>query len=125
MGPVDTSRAHRFLPGVAFVILLLVAPSFAQTTAINVTYQWTPPTTGSAVHHYVVEYSANAGSTWAQVAAPTTNSVSLSLTVGGTYIVRVAGVDAQSRQGPYSAHSDPYTPDPGAPSAPGKPARIP
>ena len=32
--------------------------------------------------------------------------------------IRVAGVDAQNRQGVFSVASDPYTPDPGAPGAP-------
>jgi len=109
----------------ALLALTIASPALAQTTSMTFTYLWTPPTTGSPVHHYEVDISANSGSTWQTVASPTTPTAMIALAVGGTYIVRVRGVDAASRPGPYSVNSDPNTPDPGAPSAPGKPARVP
>lgn len=123
---MDTRRTRRLFAGLVVASsLLTVAPALAQTTSMTFTYLWTPPTTGSPVHHYEVDVSANNGSTWTTVASPTAASSMISLAVGGTYVVRVRAVDAQSRPGPYSVNSDPNTPDPGAPSAPGKPARVP
>ncbi len=101
------------------VLLVGTLPAQAQTT-VQVTATWTAPSTGSPVHHYVVQLSTNGGA-YQAAGTTTTTSVTLTLTVGSTYTVRVAGVDAQSRQGPYSLPSDPYTPDLGPPGQPGKP----
>lgn len=104
---------------------LLLAPLVAggQTTTMNLTYTWTAPTTGSAVHHYVVQTSSN-GTTWTLLGAqPTAPTVTMAAPVGVTILVRVAGVDAQGRQGVWSDPSDPFVPDAGAPGVPGKPAR--
>jgi hypothetical protein len=116
-------RQHRrllFVAGLALLMTLSGAlPAAAQST-VQVTASWTPPSTGSPVEHYVVQVSTNGGP-YASAGTTTTTSISLTFTVGNTYTVRVAGVDAQDRQGPYSAPSDPYTPDIGPPGAPGKP----
>lgn len=101
---------------------LLAAPASAQTT-INVSYTWTAPTTGSAVVSYIVQDSVDAG-TFAQVGTSSTTSYTLAASVGHSHSIRVAGVDSQSRQGPWSAASDVYTPDAGAPGTPGKPTRL-
>jgi len=100
--------------------LTLTAASAEAQTEMPVTYSWTAPTAGTAVDHYVVEQSIDGG-TWTQISTVSTNSYTLSATVDHSHQIRVAGVDASSRQGPFSAASDAYTPDPGAPSQPGKP----
>jgi glyoxylate utilization-related uncharacterized protein len=97
-------------------------PAQAQTT-VQVTASWTAPTTGSPVHHYVVELSTGGGA-YQAAGTTTTLSISLTLTVGTTYTVRVAGVDSQSRQGAYSLPSEPYTPTLGPPGQPGKPLVV-
>ena len=102
---------------------LLAAPASAQTTTVNVSYTWTAPTTGSAVVTYIVQDSVDAGS-FTQVGTSSTTSYTLAASVGHSHSIRVAGVDAQSRQGPWSAASDVYTPDAGAPGTPGKPSRL-
>ena len=102
---------------------LLAAPASAQTTTVNVAYSWTAPTTGSAVVQYVVEQSIDGGA-WTQIATSSTTSYTLAASIGHAHRIRVAGVDAQSRQGVFSASSDSYTPDAGAPGTPGKPIRI-
>ena len=99
---------------------LAAAPAAAQTETMDISYQWTAPSTGTAVDHYVIEHSVDGGS-WATAGTVATNTATLALTVGVSHQVRVAGVDAGGRQGPFSAPSDPYTPDAGAPGAPGKP----
>ena len=102
---------------------LLAAPASAQTTTVNVAYTWTAPTTGSAVVQYVIEHSVDGGA-WTQIATSSTTSYTLAATIGHSHRIRVAGDDAQNRQGAFSAASDAYTPDAGAPGAPGKPVRI-
>lgn len=100
-------------------ISLAAGAAQAQTT-MDVAYQWTAPTTGAAVDHYIVEHSVDGGA-WTQVASVATNTYTLTAEVGVSHRVRVAGVDALGRQGVYSDPSDPYTPDPGSPGQPGKP----
>ena len=77
--------------------------------------------TGSPVDHYVVQHSAD-GRNWVTVDDTVTQlSYILSAEYGVSHQIRVAGVDAQNRQGPFSLPSDPYTPDAGAPGQPGQP----
>jgi hypothetical protein len=116
----------KFLIALALAALIAV-PALGQTTTMPTTYTWTAPTTGSAVTHYVVQGSTDGGVTWSMVTQTpnATPQITLALAVGVTWVVRVAGVDAQARQGVFSQHSDPYTPDAGAPGAPGKPIQIP
>jgi hypothetical protein len=56
-----------------------------------------------------------------QVGTTPTNTYVMMLAVGQSHEIRVAGVDAEDRMGPFSVPSDPYAPDPGAPAQPGKP----
>lgn len=116
---MNTKTIIRNATVLAFLVAALgAAPAVAQT--MDVAYQWTAPTTGSAVDHYVVQQSIDGGA-WAQVGSVPTVTYTLAATIGVSHRVRVAGVDAQGRQGLFSLPSDPYTPDPGAPGQPGKP----
>jgi hypothetical protein len=105
-------------------LLILAAAPAAMAVTVNVTYNWTAPTTGSPVAHYIVQKSESGG-TWTQVGTATSTSYVLAATAGVPVQIRVAGVDAQDRQGVYSVASDTYTPDAGAPGQPGKPAIVP
>lgn len=118
------NRALKLMIAVACAAALLVPLMVGgQTTSLPVTYTWTAPADGSPVHHYVVQTSAN-GTTWTTLAAqPTTTSATIAAPVGVQILVRVAGVDALARQGVWSATSDPFVPDAGAPGAPSKPVR--
>jgi hypothetical protein len=102
------------------IAAVLPAASALAQTDIPVNYNWTAPSTGSPVDHYIVEHSVNGG-TWTLVATATENSYTLTATTGQSHQIRVAAVDADDRQGPYSLSSDPYMPDAGAPGQPGKP----
>jgi hypothetical protein len=110
------------VPWVTLALLALVSPAAAQSTE-DVTYNWTPPTEGSPVVYYVVEHSVNGGP-FVQIATATSTSYTLSATIGDTHQIRVAGVDAQDRTGPFSDPSDPYSPELGPPGKPGKPQLV-
>lgn len=99
-------------------IMMTQGAAMAQTMEVN--YSWSAPTTGSPVDHYIVQLSVDGGS-WTQIGTAASNTYTLTATVGHSHRIRVSGVDAQDRQGTYSAASDPYTPDPGPPGQPGKP----
>lgn len=106
-------------------VLLMTTLVFGQTTTMNITYTTTAPATGSPVHHYVWQTSAT-GTTWTTLATqPTGLSITVAAPVGINILMRVAGVDAQGRQGPWSEVSDPFVPDAGPPGAAGKPVRVP
>ena len=104
-------------------VFILMAVSSSQAlaqTEMEASYTWTVPQGGSAVVSYVVQHRVDGGQ-WAQVGVTPTNTYTMMLAVGQSHEIRVAGVDAQDRQGPFSVPSDPYIPDPGAPAQPGKP----
>jgi len=103
----------------AILSVFMIGTVIAQTQ-IQATATWTAPTEGSPVDHYVVELSVDGGEYINAGMTPTT-SITLNLDVLQEYVVRVAGVDALDRQGPWSLPSEPYVPDPGAPTAPGQP----
>jgi len=101
--------------------LLVAGTALAQE---SVTYTWTAPTTGSTVHHYVVQHSAD-GAAWTTVSdnlQATTYILTAAYDV--EHSIRVAGVDALGRQGPWSVSSEPYTPTLGAPGQPGQPIAV-
>ena len=102
------------------IAAILPAASAMAQTEMPVSYTWTAPTTGTPVEFYVVEHSVNGGQ-WTQIDTTTENSYTLTATTGESHQIRVAGIDASDRQGPFSNASDPYTPDAGAPGQPGKP----
>lgn len=106
-------------------VLLAASLVIAAGTTRSVTYRTTKPTTGSPVTQYNWYLSDNSGTTWTLGASTADTVATLQLTLLKTYIVRVEGVDALNRHGPFSVNSDPFTPDDGAPGAPGKPSRVP
>ena len=111
-------RTIAVLGAVLALSVLGALPAAAQT--VQVSASWTPPTEGSPVDHYVLQISTDGGP-FTTVASVSATSYTLSLEVGSSYVARVAGVDAQDRQGPWSVDSDPYSPDLGPPGQPGKP----
>ncbi|MEZ4389132.1 MAG: fibronectin type III domain-containing protein [Candidatus Krumholzibacteriia bacterium] len=112
------TRTITLLGAVLALSLLGALPAAAQT--VQVSASWAPPSEGSPVDHYVLQLSTDGGP-FTTVGSVTGTSYTMELAVGSTYIARVAGVDAQDRQGPWSLGSDPYSPDLGPPGQPGKP----
>ncbi len=112
------NRTILFIVGV--ISLILIQGAALAQTEVTVDYSWSAPTTGSPVDHYVVEHSVDGG-TWSQIATTSSNTYSLTASVGNSHRIRVAGVDASDRQGAYSLASDAYSPDVGPPGQPGKP----
>ncbi len=115
------TKRNLMIPCLLCLMTFSLTAGLAQAqTDMPVSYTWTAPASGTAVDHYVVEHSVDGGN-WTQVASVSTNSYTLTATIGNSHRIRVAGVDAADRQGVYSVASDPYSPDPGAPAQPGKP----
>ena len=116
-------QGHRIVIVTALIVLGLLAAGTALAQE-SVTYTWTAPTTGSTVDHYVVQHSADGGA-WTTVSD---NLHAITYVLAAAYDVehsiRVAGVDALGRQGPWSLSSEPYTPTLGAPGQPGKPIAV-
>jgi hypothetical protein len=103
---------------------LLLAFAMSAQAQESVSYTWTAPTTGSTVDHYVVQHSADGGA-WVTVDENVTGlTYVLTAAYDVEHRVRVAGVDALNRMGPWSTASDPYTPTLGAPGQPGQPIAV-
>ncbi|MEN8006187.1 MAG: hypothetical protein ABFS42_04190 [Candidatus Krumholzibacteriota bacterium] len=84
--------------------------TFNSQSAPDTEFTWTAPTTGTAVHHYVVEVLINERDTRVFDPVPS-ESIMLPVVYGNKYRVRVAAVDAAGVQGPHSLWSLPYTPE--------------
>lgn len=119
---MNTKNLVKIVVLAALTALAIPGLAPAQTIdTMSVSYQWSAPTTGSTVDHYVVEHEINGSNSWTTEGQTDTNSYTLELTVGQSHRIRVAAVDAEGRQGPWSVPSDSHSPDPGAPGQPGKP----
>jgi hypothetical protein len=116
---MNTKTILKIVIVAAMAALVLPGAALAQDV-MSTSYQWNAPSTGSTVVHYVVQHLEGGGD-WVTVGNTDTNSYTLDLSVGVAHTIRVAGVDSEGRQGPWSVPSDPYMPDPGAPGQPGKP----
>ena len=99
--------------------MLLAGTALAQDA--NIVAQWDAPTEGSPVVHYIFQLSTDGGPFVTLSSTIVGTTFEFTAPYNQTYVARVAGIDDQLRQGPYSLDSDPYTPDMGLPGAPGKP----
>jgi hypothetical protein len=117
-----TVGARAILPAM-FLVLGLAAMNPASALAVDLeyNYSWDAPTSGSAVEKYVVEIEF--GQSWILLGEVTTNAVDVTVPEGGSHSIRVAGVDAFGRQGPFSVASDRQT-DLGSPTEPSAPSLI-
>ena len=104
----------------ATIAMILLASTAMAQTEVEATCEWAAPTTGSPVLLYVIEHSVIDGA-WTQIATTSATTYTFMVSVGDSHRVRVAGVDADGDQGPFSLPSDPYIPDLGPPGQPGKP----
>ncbi len=77
-------------------------------------YTWTAPEEGTPVDHYVAQVLVSEVDTLAMGPLPSEYAL-VEMVYGNKYSIRVAGVDAQGNQGPYSEWSDPFTPELGLP----------
>lgn len=114
-----TTLTKAALTAILALLIFTTGQALAQTE-MEGRYTWTVPEGGSPVVQYVVQHRVDGGD-WVTVGTSPTNTYTLMLTVGQSHEMRVAGVDAENRTGPFSVPSDPYVPDPGAPAQPGKP----
>lgn len=102
--------------------LMVAGAAYSQTTQA-VRGSWTPPTEGSPAVSYIFQLSTDGGP-FVDYATTDTTFVDMNLEIFKTYIARVAALDDQGRQGPWSEDSDPYFADLGPPGAPSKPMVV-
>jgi len=122
--PIQTLGEMMFKKLVLIAMVMLGTASMALAQlGENVTYIWTAPTTGTPVVNYVVQISID-GAPYEYVGDAASETYTFYAEALLTYQIRVAGVDAQDRQGPYSVASDPLFLDYGAPGEAGKPVRV-
>ncbi len=117
MSKITRSTVWKVLLAVALVLIVGIGTALVQEnktfnsqSAPDVEFTWTAPTTGSAVHHYVVEVLTNERDTQLFDSVPS-ESLMLPVIYGNKYRLRVAAVDAAGVQGPQSIWSQPYTPE--------------
>lgn len=101
--------------------LLVLASASSAQTEVTANAGWDAPTGGTPAVTYVVQLSTNDGA-WQTIARPSTTEMTLTLTYLDDHRIRVAGVDAQGRQGAYSPPSETYNASGGA-SGPGQPGQ--
>ncbi len=90
---------------VLFVPLLLTSAGGQPPPSLG--YVWSPPESGTPVLRYVIQVRKN-GTIAASLADQTSDSIpayALAVTYGDEYEIRVAGVDAEGRVGPFSGWS--------------------
>jgi hypothetical protein len=108
------------------LIVMAVAVGFAggalAQTTVEATAGWSPPTYGTPVEHYVLQHSVNDGA-WATVGTTTDTLYTLTISYDDFHRVRVAGVDAEGRQGPFSLPSNSYNPSQTSPDGPAQPGQ--
>lgn len=104
------------------LFLLTLAGAAGAQTEVEATAGWSPPTYGTPVVHYVVQHSVNEGA-WATVGTTTETQYTLTISFSDDHRVRVAGVDAEGRQGPFSLPSNTYNPSDGAVTGPAQPGQ--
>lgn len=98
--------------------MLLATTCFCQT--IEVTAQWTAPTTGSAVVQYELQINEDGGEFYTIGFTENTSFVMQAENLI-TYKARVRGIDKLDRAGNWSEESENYMADAGIPGAPSKP----
>ena len=108
------------------VLPAIPSPSVSSKTANSVTLNWSEPDNGGrGIADYVVQYSANSGSTWTSFldgASSVTSTTVTGLTRGTPYVFRVAAVNAEGAS-PYSSATASVIPSV-TPAAPGSLALI-
>ena len=114
-------RFHdRSVPGRALLCLLFFSCLAASVPGEELTETtwctWLEPTNGTPVEYYVLELEKTFGNETLKVAYGQNQEIEeesfqFKLEFGYRYRARVAGVDAEGRQGPWSLWSDAYVPE--------------
>jgi hypothetical protein len=113
---------RRIVLTVLVLALLFVGAGVNAQATQTVHYEWSAPTTGSPVVHYIIQHRADGGP-WVQIATSVNTNYDLIALDLIAHEIRVCGVDKLGRSGLWSLPSEPYTPDSGAPGGCGQPKR--
>lgn len=100
-----------------FAIILLVAMSVSYPAAAEtITYTWTPCDGGSPAVDYRMEVEIDGEAVDSFRIGNSSAEHTIEVQSAKVVAVRVAGVDSQDRQGPWSEWSEDYTADDGPPT---------
>lgn len=100
---------------IAGAVLVQANTEQNRMAAPSVRYTWSAPATGSPVVSYKAEVMVNDRDLLVFEGLQD-ESVSIQVDYGNKYLVRVAGLDAQNKQGPWSIWSLAYAPELDPPS---------
>lgn len=116
---MSTRKVKKMKKLLIMIALLAMCILPLDAGAVEMTWTWDPPVTGSPVVHYMVEQSISGGD-WAAIGTAPTENWTGDFPVNVDVQVRVAGIDAAGHQGVWSIASDPeqYT----VPGQPGQPS---
>ena len=107
------------------LFMVIATSALAINVEQPVTYVWIAPATGSPVVEYVIQVKIG-DADWVEfigTQAPSYTFIGV-FQYDEVHSVKVAGKDAQGRQGGFSIESIPYTPDAGPPGAPTQPILV-
>jgi len=96
----------RYLTLAVILLSFCLFPPIARAE-IEVEGAWSPPTYGTPVVTYITQLSVDGGE-WAFSGTTTDTTIAFTLLENVSYRMRVAGIDADGHQGPFSAPSDPF-----------------
>jgi len=99
-----------------FLAAILIAMSVSYPAAAEViTYQWTPCDGGSPEVDFRMEVEIDGATVDSFRTGSAATEYDIAVEGGKVVSIRIAGVDAQDRQGPWSEWAEHYTADDGAP----------
>ena len=108
----------------AVILVVVLLPSLGSSqTDVEVECTWDSPVGGTPVDHYVLEHQIN-DEPWRRVAELPNTRYVLVVAADTDHRIRIAGVDANGSQGPYSIPSPTFrytTETLESPGQPGKP----
>ncbi len=117
---ISLARGAALIFFVALVGFFVVAlPGRGQVDVSWARFSWNAPTVGTPVDHYVVQVEYNTGAPYNFIRTfedVTVLYLDFEVEGGKEYRARVAGVDAQGRQGPWSTWTTRFGPPPSDPS---------
>lgn len=105
----NSNSPHAVFVVIAICCVGLFAQSVLAQTETTASISWTEPALGTQAVQYIVQVSTNAGP-WETAMTVKEPRADLTLDYNMSYRVRIAGVDTDGVQGPFSVPSEAFNP---------------